>query len=121
MNFKKHGKVIFGVVLNSSEQKALETEIRKQVVEKSRRLDMEIESVMLYVLHKELGLGPKKLKQIWESLYTDIQALRKHYQMNPEDDGYLARRSLRSIGVDVEQWYKENNLDNLGGMNDDPR
>ena len=38
MYFKKSGKTIFGVQLNKAEQKAMDQEIRRQIVENDRRL-----------------------------------------------------------------------------------
>lgn len=37
MYFKKFGKTIFGVQLNKAEQKAMDQEIRRQIVENDRR------------------------------------------------------------------------------------
>lgn len=51
MYFKKSGKTIFGVQLNKAEQKAMDQEIRRQIVENDRRFDMDKESSILWALH----------------------------------------------------------------------
>ena len=70
MYFKKAGKTIFGVQLNKAEQKAMDQEIRRQIVDNDRRFDMDKESSILWALHTQFGFGPKRLKKAWELFYT---------------------------------------------------
>lgn len=65
MYFKKAGKSIFGVQLNKAEQRALDQEINRQIVENDRRFDMDKESSILWMLHTQFGFGPKRLKKAW--------------------------------------------------------
>ena len=107
MYFKKAGKTIFGVQLNKAEQKAMDQEIRRQIVENDRRFDMDKESSILWALHTQFGFGPKRLKKAWEMLYTETVKLREYYQMGPEDAAWLARHKLKEMGCDIEAWYQE--------------
>ena len=107
MYFKKSGKTIFGVQLNKAEQKAMDQEIRRQIVDNDRRFDMDKESSILWALHTQFGFGPKRLKKAWELFYTETVKLREYYQMGPEDAAWLARHKLKEIGCDIEEWYKE--------------
>lgn len=59
MYFKKAGGSIFGVSLNKAEQKALDQEIKRQIVENDHRFDMDKESMILWMLHTEFGFGPQ--------------------------------------------------------------
>lgn len=47
MFFKKAGGSIFGVSLNKAEQKALDQEIKRQIVEHDHRFDIDKESMIL--------------------------------------------------------------------------
>ena len=107
MNFKKFNGKIFGVQLNKNEQRALDQEINRQIIENDRRFDMDKESSILWMLHVHLGFGPKRLKKAWELFYSETVKLREYYQMEQEDDGWLARQKLKEIGCDIEQWFKD--------------
>ena len=63
MNFKKYNGKIFGVQLNKNEQRALDQEINRQIIENDRRFDMDKESSILWMLHVHFGFGPKRLKK----------------------------------------------------------
>mgnify|MGYP001030182408 CR=1 FL=1 len=107
MNFKKYNGKIFGVQLNKNEQRALDQEINRQIIENDRRFDMDKESSILWMLHVHFGFGPKRLKKAWELFYSETVKLREYYQMEQEDDGWLARQKLKEIGCDIEQWFKD--------------
>lgn len=105
--FKKAGGKIFGVQFNKAEQRALDQAINEQIVENDRAFDMDKESSILWMLHKQFGFGPKRLKKAWELFYAETLKLREYYLMDQEDDGWLARKMLKEIGCDIEEWYKE--------------
>lgn len=92
--FKKSGGKIFAVQFNKAEERALDQEIKKQIVENDRAFDMDKESSILWMLHTQFDFGPKRLK------------LREHYLMEQADDGWLARKKLKDIGCDIEEWYR---------------
>ena len=97
--FKKSGGKIFAVQFNKAEERALDQEIKKQIVENDRAFDMDKESSILWMLHTQFGFGPKRLKLALK--------LREHYLMEQADDGWLARKKLKDIGCDIEEWYRE--------------
>ena len=35
------------------------------------------------------------------------EQVKKHYLMEQADDGWLARKKLKDIGCDIEEWYRE--------------
>lgn len=92
--FKKSGGKIFAVQFNKAEERALDQEIKKQIVENDRAFDMDKESSILWMLHTQFGFGPKRLKLAWNL-------------MEQADDGWLARKKLKDIGCDIEEWYRE--------------
>lgn len=110
MFFKKAGSRIFGVQLNKAEQKVLDAEIMKQILERDRQFEMDKDSSMLLMLHDEFGFGPKRLYRAWKMLFESNKKLREHYEMGPEDGGWLCRQRLKELGVDLERWYKDEGL-----------
>lgn len=89
------------------EEGALDQEIKKQIVENDRAFDMDKESSILWMLHTQFGFGPKRLKLAWKLFYAETLKLREHYLMEQADDGWLARKKLKDIGCDIEEWYRE--------------
>ena len=59
--FKKSGGKIFAVQFNKAEERALDQEIKKQIVENDRAFDMDKESSILWMLHTQFGFGPKRV------------------------------------------------------------
>ena len=51
--FKKSGGKIFAVQFNKAEERALDQEIKKQIVENDRAFDMDKESSILWMLHTQ--------------------------------------------------------------------
>lgn len=90
-----------------AEERALDQEIKKQIVENDRAFDMDKESSILWMLHTQFGFGPKRLKLAWKLFYAETLKLREHYLMEQADDGWLARKKLKDIGCDIEEWYRE--------------
>lgn len=107
MLFKRNGGKPFGIVLNRAEQKVLDEEINKQILEHDLQFQIDNDSAILEMLHVHFGFGPKRLKKAGKLFYAEHKKLREHYEMAPEDGGWLCRQRLLKIGVDVEQWYKE--------------
>ena len=112
MLFKRNGGKPFGIVLNRAEQKVLDEEINKQILEHDLQFQIDNDSAILEMLHVHFGFGPKRLKKAWKLFYAEHKKLREHYEMAPEDGGWLCRQRLLKIGVDVEQWYKEEQEEN---------
>ena len=105
--FKKSGGKIFAVQFNKAEERALDQEIKKQIVENDRAFDMDKESSILWMLHTQFGFGPKRLKLAWKLFYAETRKLREHYLMEQADDGWLARKKWRGCGRCFEAWNRE--------------
>lgn len=63
MNFKKAGGKIFGVALNKAEQRALDQEIKKQIVENDTQFSIDNDSSILWMLHVHFGFGPQAAEE----------------------------------------------------------
>ena len=55
--FKKSGGKIFAVQFNKAEERALDREIKKQIVENDRAFDMDKESSILWMLHMQIAMN----------------------------------------------------------------
>lgn len=106
MVVKKMGNKIFGAELTRNEQKALDIEIKKQLAEYDRKNMMEMDSIILWILHSMYGLGEKRLRAFYDNFHTELEALADRYEMDDED-AYLCTENLRRIGIDVEKWHRE--------------
>lgn len=93
---------------NQSQKNAMEKEIRRQILEWDEKHSIDIDSSVLWVLHEGFGFGHKRLKRFWDLFIKLHKELRDYYQMDPEDNGWICKEKLKRMGVDVEEWYKNN-------------
>jgi hypothetical protein len=103
---KFKGKVI-GAELTADERKAIDIEIRKQLAEMDRKNSCEFDAMVLYILHKEFGFGPKRLKQFYDNFTEGLKNMLERYEMDESDQVWLCTYKLKQIGVDVEKWHNE--------------
>lgn len=61
MVVKKAGGKIYGAVLTAAEKKAMNMEIERQLAEYTRKHEVELNAMILYVLHEQLGFGEQRL------------------------------------------------------------
>ena len=112
MRVKKFGGKPYGVELTSQERKAMTLEINRQILESDRKYRENIDALILYVLMAHYGWKKKRLRKFWDVFILEHKALREFYQMDESGDAeWLAHRKLKEIGVDIHQWYKEDNHD----------
>ena len=103
----------YGVDLTLTERNAMYQEINRQILEKDEQYKEDIDAMVLYTLMEHYGWRKKRLKKFWDAFISVHQALRDYYQMdNPGDSAWLAHRKLKEIGVDIHQWYKEDESNN---------
>lgn len=106
MYFKQAAGRIFGVALSRKEEEALNREIEKQILTRSRQHEIETDSAILWMLHEHFGFGAQRLRRAWKLFYEQARALEEYYEM-PSDGGWICQKKLEEIGCDVEQWYLE--------------
>ena len=111
MRVKKFNGKPYGVELTAAERKAMNLEINRQILEKDEKYTEDIDAMVLYVLMAHYGWKKKRLRKFWNAFIREHQALKDYYQMDePGDNEWLAHRKLKEIGVDIHQWYKEDEL-----------
>lgn len=106
MIFKKFNGQIFGVELTKKEQKALDEEVNRQLIEMHQCFVDDFDYMILRVLHNHFGFGPQRLRKAYDLFHADNEELIKHYEM-PDAGVYIARKEMNEIGCNIEQWNKE--------------
>lgn len=107
MNFLRSGKDVFGVKLNKAEQKAIDEEIKRQIVEKDKEYSAESEAIQLWILHEFFGFGKGRLRKYWELINTSQKELRERYILDEGDTPWLCKEQLKGYGIDIDEWLKE--------------
>lgn len=92
--------------MNKRQKQAMEDAINKQIAEADAKYCNEVDAVVLWTLHRELGFGPTRLRRFWEALYQNHNEMVKRYEMSGEYP-WICTYKLKEIGVDVEAWNKE--------------
>lgn len=86
-------------------------EIRNQLAEYDRKNELEIDAMVLWVLHEEFGFGPKRLRQFYDAFSSTMDILVERYVMDNSDQPWLCTYKLKEIGIDLEEWRKEKKHD----------
>lgn len=106
MNFKKVQGQVFGVTLNLKEQKALDEEINRQIIERDREFTDDFDYMVMYILHKHFGFGLTRLERFHRLFVEEHTTLIRHYEM-ADAGAYIARREMNAIGCNIEKWNSE--------------
>lgn len=85
----------------------MQMEIQRQLAEYDRKHTIEIDALVLWVLHSRFGWGATRLKRFFDSFSDEIGALVDRYEMDKEDDVWLCTYKLKEHGIDLEEWEKE--------------
>lgn len=108
MRVKSYKGKVFGAELTAAEKKAMDIEINRQLVERDKQYAADIDAMVLYTLMAHYGWKKKRLRKFWDAFISEHKALRDFYDMNePGDNEWLAHKMLKDIGVDIQEWYKE--------------
>lgn len=106
MKFHKCRGQIFKVELTPKEQKAMDEEINRQIVERHREFTDDCDYMIMRILHEHFGFGLTRLRRFYDFFSEDNDALVKHYEM-PDAGVYIARKEMNEIGCNIEKWNSE--------------
>lgn len=107
MQVKKASGKVYGADLTSAEKKAMDLEIQRQLAEYDAKHILEIDAIILWQLHKQLGFGLKRLKRFFDTFNPAIDALIKRYELEDGDQVWLCTHQLKEYGIDLEKWERE--------------
>lgn len=109
MHVKKHGGRVYGADLTKEERKAMDIEIKKQLAEYDRKHAIEMDALVLWILHDKFGFGRKRLRRFYDEFAGIIKELIEWYAMDDTDAVWLCTQKLKDRGIDLEEWHKETN------------
>lgn len=90
--------------LTNRERKALEVEINRQTAKNVKDLSLNLQALVLWQLHEQLGLGKKKLLEFQKSFLPAIKELQRFYELeNASETDFVCKYKLKNeVGIDVE-------------------
>lgn len=90
--------------LTNRERKALEVEINRQTAKNVKDLSLNLQALVLWQLHEQLGLGKKKLLEFQKDFLPAIKELQRFYELeNASETDFVCRYKLKNeVGIDVE-------------------
>ena len=106
MKLKKSGGKVFGADLTSAEKKAMEMEIRRQLVDYNRQNMNEIDALILWHLHIEYGFGKKRLLRFYESFNKRVEEMMNYYMMDSSKAPWMYTEKLKEYGIDIKELNK---------------
>lgn len=89
--------------MSAAEKKAMDLEIQRQLAEYDRKHLIEIDAMILWVLHERFGFGPKRLRQYYDNFRACTNELVERYQMDAGDDVWLCTQKLKDYGIVKER------------------
>ena len=91
--------------LTKGQQKAIDAEISRQLVEKRNEFLKDMDAMMLLSIHRNCGFGKRKLTEIFKSFILDYEKFIDDYQV--EGAWMAAYRLKEETGLDIEELHKE--------------
>lgn len=99
-------KALIPYKLSKAENEALKREINKQIAEQDEKYQNYYDAMVLYTLYESFGFGKKRLRMFYDKLIEKHKELQQQYEMNQV--AWICLKKLKDIGVDIEEWNKEN-------------
>lgn len=93
----------------NAERRAMTNEINRQVIEADTQLYHDITTLTLWALHvhPDTKFGKKRLKRFYMTFDKTHQDLLDYYKLRDEDAVWLCQQKLKEIGVDIDEWERE--------------
>lgn len=112
MFVKKAAGKVYGAKLTAAEKRAMDIEIQKELAEFDRKHMLEIDAIVLWGLHTELGFGVDRLKRFYDNFAGAMDDLINRYEMEQGDKVWLCTYKLKELGIDIDKWDRERNGNN---------
>lgn len=103
---KSNGKIC-GANLSNAEKKALQIELDKYAAQYIRGMQEELDAIILWQLHTQLGFGKKRLKRFYDGFRQVVKELSDYYDASDEENIRLCQFKLKEYGIDLDEWSKE--------------
>ena len=91
--------------LSNKERKEIEREVRFQTAKNVKSLSLNLQAIVLWNLHEQLGFGQRRLLEFQKSFLPLIKQLQDFYMAEDakETEFILLYKLKNEVGVDVKQ------------------
>lgn len=100
-------KAIVKPRLTSAQIKALETEIRRQCVEETRKYEVLIDAVIFDAFARKIGYDRELLKEVYDEVACQRARAKAEYQKEGLQTDFASFFSLQAHGIDLMSWSEE--------------
>lgn len=101
------------VKMSKSQRATLDREIRDELLRLNEKYEQDFDTVLVYVLNKELGFGKKRIKRLYHQLISNRIELRRFYADDKNSDSkidiFAMRKQLERKGIYLPQMFEEIN------------
>lgn len=104
MLVKKLNGKIYGAHLSATEKKAMKMEIQRQLAEYEQKHAVEMDALILWILHENYGFGEKRLRMFHDNFMQSIKELTERYELDDSDNIWLCTKKLKDYGIDIYEW-----------------
>lgn len=85
-------------------QGRIKLEVKKEVDSYFLKRCLDMDTIVLWILHDSFGFGRNRLRRYFEGYITKVKQAQEAYGDVAYDK---MREALTRIGVDIEEWEKE--------------
>jgi hypothetical protein len=94
--------------ITNEQRRTIRREVDKQILAADREYSVNFAAGVLWALHVAFGFGAGRLRRMWDEYRKIHDELREYYELRDDvDTCFVCREQLKRIGVDVEEWDKE--------------
>ena len=92
-------------VFTAKERRAMEDEINRQTAQNVKNMSVDLQALVLWELHAQLGFGKKRLLRFQKKFLPMIQELQRFYEVRSANDtDFICKYKLKQeVGIDVEE------------------
>ena len=99
------------VKMSKAQRAILDREIRDELLSITEKYELDFDTILVYVLNKELGLGKKRIKRLYHQLISNRIELRRFYADDKNSDSkidvFAMRKQLERKGIYLPQLFDE--------------
>ena len=97
-----------GYKLNSTERKALDDLVKREVLRQSGVMSMESDAAWVWLLYNELDLPVEECHRLYKLIEVNHAELREFYDVRGMDGmGWLYVQKCKDAGMDIQKWFEE--------------
>jgi hypothetical protein len=97
--------------MSKSQRAAIDREIKDEMLRITEKYELEFDTILVYVLNKELGLGKKRIKRLYHQFINNRLELRSFYADDNNSDSnidiFAMKKMLEKKGIYLPQLFDE--------------